>query len=78
MFCVYLEQLATLKGQNCMSDLEFPIMTYLSLFLSQSLPGAMVVVFGVIVWRWVTIIHYGDRQYAGWTLPTPKELNLLS
>ena len=60
-----------------MRDLGFPIMTYLSLSLSQSMPGAMVVVFGVIVWCWVIIIHYGDRQYAGWTLPAPKELNLL-
>ena len=31
MLCVYLEQLASLKDQNCTSDLGFPIMTYLSL-----------------------------------------------
>ena len=78
MLCVYLEQLASLKDQNCTSDLGFPIMTYLSLSLSQSMPGAMVVVFSVIVWCWVITIHYGDRQYAGWILPAPKELNLLS
>ena len=42
------------------------------------MPGAVVVVVSVIVWCWVITIHYGERQYAGWTLPASKELNLLS